>query len=82
MRQTQTIFEAILKPLVQKEPLIQDYWGYPFESLIESDDSVLSTVRDPSGNSIGIKSRYVLGCDGAGSKVRSSAGILSPRRSL
>jgi 2-polyprenyl-6-methoxyphenol hydroxylase-like FAD-dependent oxidoreductase len=82
MRQTQIIFEAILKPLVQKEPLIRDYWGYPFESLVENDDSVLSTIREPSGNSIAIKSRYVIGCDGAGSKVRSSAGLLSPRRSL
>lgn len=82
MRQTQIIFEATLKQLIRKEPLIKGFWGYSFESLIESDDSVLSTTLDPSGNYIAIKSRYVIGCDGAGSKVRSNAGILSPRHSL
>lgn len=82
MRQTQTIYEAVLKSLVVKEPLIHSYWGYPFESLVENDDSVLSTIRDPSGNRIFIKSRYVIGCDGAGSKVRESAGLVAPRRSL
>jgi 2-polyprenyl-6-methoxyphenol hydroxylase-like FAD-dependent oxidoreductase len=82
MRQTQTVYEAVLKSLVLKEPLIRAFWGYPLESLVENDDSVLSTIRDPSGNLIVIKSRYVIGCDGAGSKVRSSAGLVSPRRSL
>jgi FAD-dependent monooxygenase len=82
MRQTQIIFEATLKQLVHEHSLVQDYWGYSFESLVENDDSVLSTICDPSGNRIVIKSRYVIGCDGAGSKVRSSAGLLSPRRLL
>jgi FAD-dependent monooxygenase len=85
MRQTQIIFEATLKQLVHVHSLVQDYWGYSFESLVENDendDSVLSTICDPSGNRIVIKSRYVIGCNGAGSKVRSSAGLLSPRRLL
>jgi 2-polyprenyl-6-methoxyphenol hydroxylase-like FAD-dependent oxidoreductase len=82
MRQSQIVYEAILKTLVEKEPLIHAYWGYGFESLTESDGSVLSTVLDPSGNSIVIRSSYVIGCDGAGSQVRSSAGLQSLRRSL
>lgn len=82
MRQSQIIFEAILKQIVQKEPLIQSYWGYAFQSLEEGDEGVLSYIRDPSGKPISIKSRYVIGCDGAGSKVRSSVNIQSPRQSL
>jgi FAD-dependent monooxygenase len=82
MRQSQVIYEATLKTLVEKEPLVHAYWGYSFESLTESDDGVLSTVVDPSGNKIVIWSKYVIGCDGAGSQVRSSVGLQSPRRSL
>lgn len=82
MRQTQIVYEAILKKLIEKEPLVHAYWGYSFESLTESDDNVSSTVVDPSGNSIVIKSRYVIGCDGAGSTVRSSVGLQSPRHTL
>jgi 2-polyprenyl-6-methoxyphenol hydroxylase-like FAD-dependent oxidoreductase len=82
MRQSQVIYEATLKTLVEKEPLVHAYWGYSFESLTESDDGVLSAVVDPSGNKIVIRSKYVIGCDGAGSQVRSSVGLQSPRRSL
>jgi 2-polyprenyl-6-methoxyphenol hydroxylase-like FAD-dependent oxidoreductase len=82
MRQTQAVFEATLKPLVQKDPLIQDYWGFAFESLTENDDHVLSTILDASGNSRVVKSRYVIGCDGAGSKVRLNTGLKSPRLTL
>jgi hypothetical protein len=38
MRQSQIVYEKILKTLIEKEPLIHAYWGYSFESLIESDD--------------------------------------------
>jgi len=82
MRQSQVVYEAVLKKLVQKEPLIQDHWGYSLESLTENEDGVLSTITDPSGKLMVIKSRFVIGCDGAGSKVRQSTGLLSPRRSL
>lgn len=76
------IFEAKLKELVMEEPLVHAFWGYGFESLIDNEDSVVSTVVDPSGNLFSIKSKYVIGCDGAGSQVRLSVGIKSPRRSL
>jgi 2-polyprenyl-6-methoxyphenol hydroxylase-like FAD-dependent oxidoreductase len=82
MRQSQIVYEAILKELVEKEPLVHAYWGYSFGSLTETDDGVLSNVVDPLGNPVVIRSRYVIGCDGAGSQVRSSIGLQSPRRSL
>ncbi|KUJ23818.1 uncharacterized protein LY89DRAFT_692739 [Mollisia scopiformis] len=82
MRQSQVVYEEILKSLVEKEPLVHAYWGYSFQSLTESDDSVLSTILDPSGKSIAIRSKFVIGSDGAGSQVRLNVGIKSPRRSL
>lgn len=82
MRLTQDIYEALLKPLVQKDSLIDGHWGLSFVSHIEYDDGVLSTVTDPSGKSLIIKSKYVIGCDGASSKVSLHAGLRSPRNSL
>ncbi|KAH8807353.1 FAD binding domain-containing protein [Xylogone sp. PMI_703] len=82
MRQTQDIYEAILKTLVQKEPLIQDLWGYSFESLNENEDGVLSKVIDSEGKPLVIRSKYVIGCDGAGSKVRLHSDLRSERLSL
>lgn len=82
MRQSQIVFEAILKQIVEKDPQIRGYWGCAFQSLVESSESVLSTIRDSSGDLISINSRYVIGCDGAGSKVRSSVNIQSPRSTL
>ena len=82
MRMSQIVLEAWLKQIVQKEPLISDYWGYTFQSLIEHDDVVYSRVTDPSGKELVIKSKYVLGCDGGGSKVRANVGLEAKRRQL
>lgn len=82
MRQSQVVYEAVLKKLVEKDPLVHAFWGYSVQTLTESDEGVLSTIIDPSGDSIAIKSKYVIGCDGAGSQVRLSVGLQSPRRSL
>lgn len=82
MRQSQVIFEEVMKKLVVKESLIQSYWGYSFESLTESNENVFSTILDPSGKPFVIKSRYLIGTDGAGSQVRASAGLVSPRNTL
>lgn len=82
MRQSQVLFEKKIKELVMEEPLVHAFWGYGFESLTEDEEGVVSRIVDPSGASIEIRSKYVIGCDGAGSQVRSSVGLQSPRRSL
>jgi FAD-dependent monooxygenase len=64
-----------LKPQIEKDPLIDSYFGLKFESLVESGDSVESTLIDTlTGETHTLKSDYVIGCDGAGSRVRGAIG--------
>jgi 2-polyprenyl-6-methoxyphenol hydroxylase-like FAD-dependent oxidoreductase len=75
-RCSQAVFEAWLKPRIQAEPLIHSVFGLKFESLVESADGVKSTLIDvESGETHVVKSKYVVGCDGAGSRVRRSTAI-------
>lgn len=75
-RCSQAIFEAWLKPKIQAEPLIDSYFGMSFESLTEEVDGVTSILVDAaSGEKHQVKSRYVLACDGAGSRVRRAIGV-------
>jgi 2-polyprenyl-6-methoxyphenol hydroxylase-like FAD-dependent oxidoreductase len=45
-----------------------------FDSLTETDNGVKSQLTDAAGESHVISSKYVVGCDGAGSRVRRSIG--------
>lgn len=76
LRCSQVLFEAWLKPICQKNPLIDTYFGYKFEELTEHDDYVTSNITDlSSGQAVFVKSQYVVACDGAGSRVRRSTGL-------
>lgn len=75
-RCSQSIFEAWLKALIQEEPLIDSYFGMKFETTTESTEKVRSTVTNVvTGTNHVIESQYVVGCDGASSRVRTSTGI-------
>lgn len=73
-RCSQAIFEAWLKPKLQANPLVETHFGWKFESLVESESEVESTVVDQVGQRHVIRSQYVIGCEGAGSKVRQAIG--------
>jgi 2-polyprenyl-6-methoxyphenol hydroxylase-like FAD-dependent oxidoreductase len=73
-RCSQAIFEAWLKPRIQAEPLIDSTFGMKFDDLIETDNGVESRLTDAAGETHVIRSKYVIGCDGAGSRVRRSIG--------
>lgn len=75
-RCSQAIFEASLKPYLDSHPCIQTRFGLKLESLKEKADRVISIlINSASGQRIVIESLYVVGCDGAGSTVRKTAGI-------
>ncbi|KAL3477407.1 FAD binding domain-containing protein [Aspergillus californicus] len=74
-RCSQAIFEAWLKPRIQENALIESYFGWKFESLTEYDGYVESNLVDHNGSRHIVRSRYVIGCDGAGSRVRRAVGI-------
>lgn len=76
LRCSQILFEAWLKKIVEKQPLVEPYYGTKFEHLTESENQVKSIVTDVNtGVEYVVISQYVVGCDGAGSRVRKSGGI-------
>ncbi|OAQ81267.1 FAD binding domain-containing protein [Purpureocillium lilacinum] len=81
IRQMQSVIEAELKRLCQSERLITDLWGYSVVNVEETDSAVWTTAHNDAGDAVVFKSRYVIGCDGAGSAVRASVGIQMERRS-
>lgn len=74
-RCSQAIFEAWLKPKLEANPLVETHFGWKFESLVEYGTHVESKLVDQTGQQHVIRSKYVIGCDGAGSKVREAIGI-------
>lgn len=74
-RCSQAIFESWLKPRIQDNPLIDSHFGVKFETLKELEDGVESYLTDvKTGGKYVIRSKFVVGCDGAGSRVRKAIG--------
>ncbi|KAE8334487.1 hypothetical protein BDV24DRAFT_172529 [Aspergillus arachidicola] len=74
-RCSQAVLEAWLKPHIQANPLITTIFGQKFVDLREEDDVVVSRFVTLDGVERTIRSRFVVGCDGAGSKVRQAVHI-------
>lgn len=75
-RCSQSIFEAWLKEQIDKEPLISLHFGLQFESFQETRGGIKSVaIATRKGTKHTISSDYLVGCDGAGSKVRRCLGI-------
>ncbi|KAJ9611193.1 hypothetical protein H2200_004376 [Cladophialophora chaetospira] len=70
----EAIFEAWLKPRIQEEPLIDSHFGMKLETLTETDDGVECELTK-DGKTHRVEAQYVIGCDGAGSRVRKAIGI-------
>lgn len=73
-RCSQAIFEAWLKPKIQEHALIEAHFGWKFESLVESASGVEASIVDSNGQRHIVNSQYLIGCDGAESKVRALIG--------
>jgi 2-polyprenyl-6-methoxyphenol hydroxylase-like FAD-dependent oxidoreductase len=74
-RCSQALFEAWLKPYLQAEPLIDTHFGLKLDSLTEADGGVTCHFSDVTSSEQHIvHCDYVIGCDGAGSRVRKSMG--------
>jgi 2-polyprenyl-6-methoxyphenol hydroxylase-like FAD-dependent oxidoreductase len=76
MRVSQVEIEPVLKRAIDAHPDVDVRFGLEFESLEESDDGVVATVRDKAEDrSYQIGCAYLVGCDGGGSRVRDNIGI-------
>lgn len=69
-------FEPILAEALGKRPEVDLRYGWQWESSTQDADGVTSTLRRLETNeTIEVRSRYVIGADGAGSRVRQSLDI-------
>lgn len=66
-----------MRTQLESNPLVDVRYGVKFETLEETVDGVESTLTADSGKTFKIKCKYLLGCDGAGSRVRRAMGIES-----
>lgn len=75
-RCSQAVLEAWLKPQVIANQNIDARWGLKFESFTETATEVISILTDTTtGEQHEIHSQYLVGCDGASSRVRRGLGI-------
>lgn len=69
-------FEPILADELRASPGAELRYRYQWEHSEELDDGVVSDIMDlDTGETTRVRSRYVIGCDGAGSRVRKLLGI-------
>lgn len=76
------MYERVLKSVVERLPNVYVYWGHKLEALEETKDTVYSTIVDPSDKRFVVKSQYVIGCDGAGSRIRGAVGIETQKEGM
>ena len=69
-------FEPILADELRTSPRAELRYRHRWEHSDEHDDGVVSDIVDlETGDTTQVRSRYVIGCDGAGSRVRKLLGI-------
>jgi 2-polyprenyl-6-methoxyphenol hydroxylase-like FAD-dependent oxidoreductase len=76
MRISQIIVEPVLKKAIEESPLIDVRFGCAFESLQQDADSVLvNLLASKDDVTQAVRCKYLVGCDGGGSTVRTRLGI-------
>jgi 2-polyprenyl-6-methoxyphenol hydroxylase-like FAD-dependent oxidoreductase len=74
-RCSQAIFEAVMMDRCKLDPLIDVRQGWRLYGCGQVGDTVEATIVDDSGQSTTIRASYLVGCDGASSRVRTELGI-------
>ncbi|CAN5286265.1 FAD-dependent oxidoreductase [soil metagenome] len=75
MRVSQVIIEPVLKQAIDEHPLVDVRFGVNFDRFEEDGDEVISYAEASSGEEQQIRSKWLVGCDGGGSRVRTQLGI-------
>ena len=76
MRASQIDIEPVLKRAAQSQPLLHARFGVELEDLSQDADGVTAMVRDRDSNKAEtLRCRYLVGCDGGGSRLRDAIGI-------
>ncbi len=74
MRISQIVLEPVLREALDHNDLVDIRFGHRFRSLEADQDGVTATIEGPDG-AVVIRSRYLVGCDGGGSTVRTALDI-------
>ena len=72
---SQALFEAMMMDRCKRDPLIDVRQGWRLETCEQVDDAVEATLLDDRGETLHVRSDYLVGCDGASSRVRDQLGI-------
>jgi 2-polyprenyl-6-methoxyphenol hydroxylase-like FAD-dependent oxidoreductase len=76
MRVSQVMLEPVLKTAIDANPLVDVRFGWAFDTFKQNHNGVTASIRNSaSGETREIRSQYLAGCDGGGSRVRTEAGI-------
>ncbi|WP_411733359.1 FAD-dependent oxidoreductase [Paeniglutamicibacter sp.] len=70
----QNVLAEIALEHLAKYPNAEVHWGHKFTSLVQDEDSVTATFQTQSGETE-VSGAWLIGADGAGSKVRAAVGI-------
>ena len=69
-------FEAVLRDTLPKVGATEVQYGQQWEGAEQDEEGVTSRVRDLATDEVyEIRSRYLIGCDGAGSRIRKSIDV-------
>ncbi|MCQ0971107.1 FAD-dependent oxidoreductase [Paracoccus sp. TK19116] len=71
--------EAVLRERAAVLPQVELLTGWTGEDISQDDDGVRVTARAKDGETRELTGRYLVGCDGARSRVREAAGITETR---
>jgi 2-polyprenyl-6-methoxyphenol hydroxylase-like FAD-dependent oxidoreductase len=75
MRVSQVVIEPVLRAAVAEERLIEARYGVAFEDAAQDPEGVTVVLRDATrGTTETVRCRYLVGCDGGGSRVRQVLG--------
>lgn len=75
MRVSQVIIEPVLKQAIEEHPRVDVRFATAFDRFEEDGDGVVTTVITADGIERTIRSKWLIGCDGGGSRVRTQLGI-------
>ena len=83
LRLPQVMIENYLRGVVAKQEGIESHYGWKFVELHEKEDAVYSLFFNlETSQEMKVKSQYVVGSDGGGSRVRKCADLESERKAL
>lgn len=74
-RCSQSIFEAMMMDRAHRDPLVDVRQGWRLQACRQIGDLVVAQLADCNGNTVTVHADYLVGCDGASSRVRTELGI-------